>query len=169
MLCVKGNQPKLLAACRAAAESPPQEIFSENALGHGRKSLWEASMHPLEGPAGWESALSVTQVTRTVIKKGGLWALTEAFYVGSAPDMGAEEACKGIRGHWGIENRLHRVKDVVQGEDKNRISQKNASINLSCCGTIAINLSRLNGYQSIKGGQVFFSGNIRKALKTIRT
>jgi predicted transposase YbfD/YdcC len=169
MLCVKGNRPKLLAACRAAAAATPQEIFSENALGHGRKSLWEASMHALEGPAGWESALSVTQVVRTVIKKGGEEAVTEAFYVCSGPNMCAEEACKGIRGHWGIENRLHRVKDVVQGEDKNRISQKNASINLSCFGTLAINLSRLNGYQSIKDGQVFFSGNIRKALKTIRT
>ncbi|NEP86166.1 MAG: transposase [Okeania sp. SIO2C2] len=35
--------------------------------------------------------------------------------------MSAAEFAVGIQGHWGIENRLHWIKDVVFGEDTSLI------------------------------------------------
>lgn len=55
----------------------------------------------------------------------------------------------GIRGHWGIENRLHYVKDVVFFEDSSPITNINAATNLSILTTIVINLLRYNGYCSM--------------------
>jgi predicted transposase YbfD/YdcC len=43
----------------------------------------------------------------------------------------ASEFADGIRGHWGIENRLHWVKDVVFKEDSSRIRTGNAPANFS--------------------------------------
>ncbi|MFN6483435.1 MULTISPECIES: ISAs1 family transposase [unclassified Nostoc] len=43
----------------------------------------------------------------------------------------AQEFAQGIRGHWGIENRLHWVKDVVLNEDRSTIHLGNAPANLS--------------------------------------
>ncbi|MDZ8066276.1 MAG: ISAs1 family transposase [Nostoc sp. DedQUE08] len=43
----------------------------------------------------------------------------------------AKEFAHGIRGHWGIENRLHWVKDVVLNEDNSTIRMGKAPANLS--------------------------------------
>ncbi|WP_442947545.1 ISAs1 family transposase [Nostoc sp.] len=48
----------------------------------------------------------------------------------------------GIRGHWGIENRLHWVKDVVFDEDNLTIRTRNAPVNLSIVRLLALNIWR---------------------------
>ncbi|MBD2604039.1 transposase [Scytonema hofmannii FACHB-248] len=50
----------------------------------------------------------------------------------------AVDFAQGIRGHWGIENRLHWVKDVVFNEDVSTIHMGNAPANLSVMRTIAL-------------------------------
>jgi len=73
----------------------------------------------------------------------------EVVYYISNLKLDAEKFACGIRGHWGIENRLHYVKDVVFREDDSPITNINAATNLSIITTIAINLLRNNGYSSI--------------------
>lgn len=41
----------------------------------------------------------------------------------------ARQFAQAIRGHWGIENRLHWVKDVVLGEDECRLKLAQAPQN----------------------------------------
>lgn len=77
-----------------------------------------------------------------------------AFYISSLVNSAADFA-KGIRGHWGIENRLHWVKDVIFDEDHSSIRMGNAPANLSVMRTIALNLLRRYGYSSITSGQRF--------------
>ena len=48
-----------------------------------------------------------------------------AYYISSL-SLNAAQFAQGIRGHWGIENRLHWVKDVVLEEDSSRIRLGNA-------------------------------------------
>jgi predicted transposase YbfD/YdcC len=57
------------------------------------------------------------------------------------------EACvevigKGIRSHWGIENKLHRQLDVSFGEDPSRKRDGYAAQNFSLLNRIALNLIR---------------------------
>jgi hypothetical protein len=44
------------------------------------------------------------------------------------------------RGHWGIENGLHWVLDVVFREDRSRICQENAGANLALVRRVAASL-----------------------------
>jgi predicted transposase YbfD/YdcC len=47
-----------------------------------------------------------------------------------------------IRGHWGIEVRLHWSLDVSFGEDRSRIRQGHSAQNLSLVRKVALNLLR---------------------------
>lgn len=71
-----------------------------------------------------------------------------AYYISSL-SLHAAQFAQGIRGHWGIENRLHWVKDVVLEEDSSRIRLGNAPANLSIIRNLAIAILRYNGYSSI--------------------
>lgn len=72
-----------------------------------------------------------------------------AYYIRSALTC-ARQWLSLVRGHWGIENRLHWPKDVVFGEDDYRLQDEQALLNGSLFRTIAINVLRLKGYQSLK-------------------
>jgi hypothetical protein len=71
-----------------------------------------------------------------------------AYYISSL-SLHAAQFAQGIRGHWGIENRLHWVKDVVLQEDSSRIRLGNAPANFSIIRSLAIAILRYNGYASI--------------------
>ena len=47
-----------------------------------------------------------------------------------------------VRGHWGVENKLHWSLDVVFGEDQARMRVGNAAENFSVLRRIALNLFR---------------------------
>ncbi len=75
-----------------------------------------------------------------------------SYYISSLP-VSATQFAAVIRGHWGIENRLHWVKDVVLAEDKSLIRQGQACANFSIIRTIAINILRHQGYASVTKAQ----------------
>jgi len=52
----------------------------------------------------------------------------------------AEQIASGIRKHWGIENKVHWVLDVVFSEDLSRKRAGNAAQNFSSINRIALNL-----------------------------
>ena len=54
----------------------------------------------------------------------------------------AEQLAKAVRGHWGVENSLHWVLDVVFGEDDSRARSGYAAENLAATRRLAVNLLR---------------------------
>lgn len=60
---------------------------------------------------------------------------------------------KAVRGHWGVENSLHWVLDVVFGEDDSRARSGYAAENLAATRRLAVNLLRQDKTckRSIKG------------------
>ena len=54
--------------------------------------------------------------------------------------MGAAMFGRVVRGHWGIENRLHWVLDVVFREDLARLRSGNAPANMAIVRHTALNL-----------------------------
>jgi len=53
------------------------------------------------------------------------------------------------RGHWGIENRLHYVRDVTLGEDASRIGTGSAPEVMAALRNAAITLLRLTGVTNV--------------------
>ncbi len=74
---------------------------------------------------------------------------------------------KHIRSHWGIENRLHWVKDTQMNEDKSKTKSGNAPENLSIMRNICINLFRLNGKDSIKLAMEWGISNFKELIYLI--
>ena len=75
----------------------------------------------LAGYLDWPGVAQVCRV-RAEVKAGGEESYEVSYAMTSAPRdrAGAATLLGWHRGHWGIENRLHWVRDVTMGEDANR-------------------------------------------------
>jgi predicted transposase YbfD/YdcC len=69
-----------------------------------------------------------------------------SFYLSNRP-VGAGQAAGAVRGHWGIENRSHYVRDVTLCEDASRI-RKNPGI-FARIRSFAYNILRVNQTDSL--------------------
>ncbi len=117
---VKGNQPEVLAACQGLAEHyAPADTYTEHDKGHGRIEEWatEVFVPPREWlPQEWAALMAaVIRVQRYTTRPAPntTWHTTDdnAWYVCIAL-MPAPLFATAIRGHWGIENRQHHIRDV---------------------------------------------------------
>lgn len=90
---------------------------------------------------GLQSIVRVETVRELGIHAGAKVERETRFYIASstadAQTLGAE-----IRGHWGIENGLHWVMDMVFRDDECRIRTKNAPANFTTIKHMASNLLR---------------------------
>ena len=82
----------------------------------------------------WTGLESLIKVERIGTRAGKPYHQV-VYYISSLVRSAADFA-KGIRGHWGIENRLHWVKDVIFDEDHSTIRTGNAPANLSVMRTM---------------------------------
>lgn len=134
LLVVKENQPTLLrdiellfdppGATRPPALDDRREARTLLERGHGRRDEARRliASTDLTGYLDWPGVAQVFRVERTWQEQGqakrqvryGITSLPPA--VGSAARLLALK-----RGHWSIENRLHRPKDVTLGEDASLI------------------------------------------------
>lgn len=95
----------------------------------------------------WVGLKRIVQVERLGTRAGKPYEET-VYYISSIA-LEASDFAQGIRGHWGVENRLHWVKDVVFDEDKAQMVDGYASANFSILRSFVINLFRHNGFDSL--------------------
>lgn len=67
-----------------------------------------------------------------------------------AHEAGPERIAAYMQGHWGIENKIHRVRDVVFAEDAHHAYRGSATQVMATIRSLAIALIRLVGHQKIK-------------------
>jgi len=119
--------------------------------GHGRverRRLISSTM--LNEYANWPGLKQVCQIIRTRTCKGE--TTTEVAY--GITSVGRERAnaetlLKWNRGHWGIENCLHWVRDETFGEDRCRVRSRNAPQVLAAIRNLVINWLRSQGINTI--------------------
>ena len=91
---------------------------------------------------GWPGLRSVAMVEATR-QVAGQAATTECrYYISSLEGQDAQAIGAAIRGHWGIENRLHWLLDMTFQEDQSRIRKGHGAENYSRLRRIALNLLR---------------------------
>lgn len=168
---VKANQRKLLAHIQHTVSTQVElSAFTTTEQTHGRQSSWQVQVYAAPSTAltqPWLGLSHFIHVHRQRLVKGQV-SQVDAYFM-SDLSLSAAEFAQGIRGHWGIENKLHWVKDVVCGEDTNRIVHKTGAVNVAVLGTISLNLHRQAGHDSITEGQIKFGSNVKELIKLIRT
>src|SRR5205085_4587353 len=106
--------------------------------------------------ADWPLVAQVAQVTRTVTKKGV--TSTEVVYL--ITDLSPQQASPLhlltlVRGHWGIENRSHYVRDASSQEDRSRLRSGNAPQILAAVRNVPITLLHRSGPSQISSPRRF--------------
>lgn len=149
VLALKGNQGTLFEEVRLLMEdlarSGSEKLLrsEQTDKGHGRVEVrrcfvthWVDWQEDGDRWAGLKS-LCMVESERTVQGKGT--TVERRFYISSL-QADAEAMGRLIRGHWGIENRLHYVKDVDFGEDGCRARSGHSAMNRSTLLHVALNL-----------------------------
>lgn len=104
----------------------------------------------LAGHVDWPGLAQICRIVRTSVRQGEEKQETE-YAVTSVPRSlaGARQLLAWWRGHWGIENRSHYVRDVTLAEDACRIRRGHAPQNLATLRNATISLLRLAGHTNI--------------------
>lgn len=133
-------------------EEPMPRPAVETTNKHGdrieRRRLWVSSV--LAGWSDWPHLAQVCRIERQVTRKGETrqevaYAVTSL----SAADGCPERLLALWRGHWGIENRLHWVRDVAFDEDRRQVRTGAAPQIMAAITNAAIGLLRLKGTANI--------------------
>jgi predicted transposase YbfD/YdcC len=160
VLALKGNQKSLYEDVKLFFEDALERNFDGISYDtdktvekdHGRtetREYWISSdIDWLFGKDKWKCMKSIGMV-RSERDIEGKISIETRYYITSI-ESDAEQFCKAVRGHWGIENKVHWVSDVAFREDACRIRKGFAAENLAVIRHIALNLLRRE--QSLKKG-----------------
>lgn len=151
---LKGNQGNLFKSVKANFVA--QQSHRELSKGHGRVEKRVVSLcTQLDGIPAWPGLTTLIQVERQRrFKKGGQPRLeTEtSYYVASFLEP-VETIAQRIRGYWGVENKVHYVRDVTQGEDASRIRMHQLPQVFAVARNFALNLYRSNQFSNMAQAQ----------------
>lgn len=175
-MIVKDNQPSLAERLVDHPWQLDQPEHSSSNRGHGRmeeRSLWRAPV-PEESPLpGFPSATQMLLITRSRFALDGtslgksdaevVYAITNV----PTKKMTAKELAEAIRGHWGIENRAHWVRDVTFDEDRSRIRTGSGPQVMATLRNLAISLHRLAGASNIAAALRSCCQRPRRALQLL--
>ena len=149
LLAVKGNQPTLHNAVRAALAESTQRPLSEETLSiekmHGRIDGREYHVLPAgalsEQFPEWKALKTVGVAISYRIENMKKFSMEYRYYISSG-ELTPEQFASAVRGHWAIENSLHWVLDVVMNEDACQIYRGDAPQILACARHMAQNMLR---------------------------
>lgn len=153
LLAVKANQPTLRAEIDAFfADAAPGTLETDHDVdkGHGRIEQrivtvarevdWLNGEKRFPGELRLPAVAAIVRVvSRTELKDHSRF--DTRYYISSA-DLTAKAAAEAVRGHWGIENSLHWVLDVVFKDDMARLRKGHGARNMAVVRHFAINLVR---------------------------
>lgn len=146
--------------------------------------LWALADPALNGYVGsagehgvpWPHLGQVCRVERrrTPMRRGqpaGPTTVEVSYYVTSAPPERADarRLLRTIREHWGIENKVHWVRDVDWDEDRCQVRTGAAPEVLAACRNLARSLLRRQGCENIAAALRTYAGRPRAAVRLVLT
>jgi predicted transposase YbfD/YdcC len=94
--------------------------------------------------------VQVAQLRRVATR--GQKKTTEVVYLitsAGLPDAPPARLAAWVRGHWGVENRLHWVRDVTFDEDRHQARTGSAPQVMATLRSVAIGIHRMRGEANI--------------------
>src|SRR5271169_993398 len=149
VLALKGNHHALHADVVRFFAAPEHEKAANHSTldnDHGRSetrpSLVSTDITRLQTRHQWPGLAAVGRVVRTraTTGKAAPRATKESAYYLLSAALSPERLGQVVRSHWGVENRLHWVLNVVMNEDQGRSRLDNSPYNLAILRHMALNL-----------------------------
>jgi predicted transposase YbfD/YdcC len=149
-LAVKGNQPTLHQGIVDFFDDHLEDDFARTPMrnyqteenGHGRQEFRDYYICPvpedLPDRSRWAHLKAIGIVVSNTHRDGK--ECSEVRYYILSKYIAARRFADSVRGHWGIENRLHWHLDVTFQEDQCRIRQGHADANFSILRRTALSL-----------------------------
>ena len=154
LLPLKGNQPtaddEVTRFMRHVRDTDPKSLTYSGAVdkGHGRlwrRRAWQSrDVSWFEDRAKWRDLAGFVMI-ETSRWEDGKWTEADVRCYLTSLVADARRLRRIARTHWGVENRLHWVLDVVFGEDYSRARSGFAPENLNAVRKVALTLLRRNG------------------------
>jgi predicted transposase YbfD/YdcC len=170
LIRLRGNQKALCKSVKSHLRSAmPLSRHSDVCRQKGRDEHRLCSVYPPPNDASdlWTDFKRLVVVERTRRFKTRVETETACFV--SSAKLSAKAFGASVRQHWGIENILHRTKDVLFGEDHHRIRTGNAPQNWSLLLSLSLNLLSKNGFTSFKKATRALSNRIDKLVLLFRS
>jgi predicted transposase YbfD/YdcC len=153
LFALKGNRPAMLKDVEGFFADPPPGILAHAETldkGHGRLEIrrhavchdvaWLFSDRRYPGEIAFPD-LAMIGMVESRTERDGKVEQERRYYLASAR-LDAESFALAVRGHWGIENRLHWVLDVVFRDDLARLRSGHGPANMAVVKHMALNLLR---------------------------
>jgi len=150
---VKANQPNLLAALRSIPETDWSQEHTTTTRGHGRLDHRHVQVAALPESVTFPHAAQAIRVYRERADlTDSLISDETSYYITSVTPERADPDRLGthIRGHWGIENKIHWVRDWAYDEDRHQLRAPGTlAQTLATLRNLAISILRLQGATNI--------------------
>jgi predicted transposase YbfD/YdcC len=153
LLALKENRPVLHADVECFFADPPPGAVTTFKTTDGDHGRIEERTHSVCHDVGWlfsdrrfagEPAfpgLAMIGMVESRTERGGRSEHTRRYYL-SSTRLDAATFARAVRAHWGVENRLHWVLDVVFHDDLARLRSGYGPQNMAVVKHMAINLMR---------------------------
>jgi predicted transposase YbfD/YdcC len=150
LIAVKDNWPNLHGEIKRYFEAPPDSL-DRHATTDGDHGRIEVRRHVVSHDVAWLSTdrrfpgeprfpgLAAIALVEAEVERGGKTTLARRYYLSSAL-LDARTFARAVRAHWGVENRLHWVMDVVFHDDLARLRTGHGPENMAIVKHMAMNL-----------------------------
>ena len=167
VITVKRNQPGLHAQLAALPWRDVPVAYDKRERGHGRRERRTLKVTAVARGLAFPHAAQAIQIVRRR-KVKGKWSRETCYAVTS---LSITQASPGdlaaiIRGHWGIKDRLHWVRDLDFDEDRSQVRTTAGPQIMASLRNLAITILRLAGHASIAAALRYHA---RRSTRPIRT
>jgi predicted transposase YbfD/YdcC len=154
LLALKGNWPATHAdVVELFADPPPEIAFDTHVTVDGDHGRIEERRHSVCREVAWLQSdrrypdepsfphLAAIAMVESRVEQAGRMRIERRYYLSSAL-LDAKTFAAAVRAHWGIENRLHWVLDVVFHDDLARLRTGHGPQNMAIVKHMAMNMLR---------------------------
>ena len=173
LMTVKGNQPSLqrevFDKILPLLPEPPHHVTEEHSRGRIKRwSCWITGAEEIDFPDARQAAFirrEIFEITGDRISKEHALILTSR----KSGKMTAADVNKHARGHWGIENKSHYVRDTVYREDHGQAWAGDGPQALASLRNLALGLFRMKNVKAIKETAEWVCRDQTRALQFMTT